>query len=119
MIDNFPKFAEIVAASFQRLVKADKVFVTAAEPDALYATYLGAFPEGTNPRYKERTEHDCSCCKQFVRRAGNAVAVGEDGRVRTIWDAAAEKAPYPYNQVAAALRDKIKFLEKKLKDGHK
>ena len=107
MIDNFPKFAEIVAANFQRLAKADKVFVTAAEPDALYATYLGAFPEGTNPRYKERTEHDCSCCKQFVRRAGNAVAVDEDGRVRTIWDAAAEKAPHPYNQVAAALRDAV------------
>lgn len=107
MIDKFPKFAEIVAASFQRLTKADKVFVTAAEPDALYAEYLRAFPEGTNPRYKERTEHDCSCCKQFVRRVGNVVAVGEDGRARTIWDAAAEKAPHPYNQVAAALRDAV------------
>lgn len=107
MINNFPAFAKIVAASFQRAAQADMVFVTGADSDALCAKYLEAFPDGTNPRFKERTEHDCSCCKQVLRRAGNVVTLDEDGRVRTIWDDAAQKAPHPYNRVAAALRDEV------------
>lgn len=108
MILNFGAFAAIVASSFQQLVNAGPVFTTGVEGDDLYATYLGAFPEGTNPIYKVRTEHDCSCCRQFIRRVGNVVAVAADGQLRTIWDAAAREARHPYDKVASALRDKVR-----------
>ena len=43
--------------------------------DELWNAYLGAFPDGANPIFRKRTEHDCSCCKSFIRTMGNVVAV--------------------------------------------
>jgi hypothetical protein len=104
MSNEFPTFARMVAMSFQRMTKTAQVFVTAVDGDALYQSYLAAFPEGTNPLVKKQTEHDCSCCKQFIRRAGNVVIVDDNKMLRTVWDDAAAKSPYPYNEVALALR---------------
>lgn len=105
MSDNkFPAFAKLVAASFQELVKDPNVFVADVDGDQLYAEYLAAFPEGTNPIFKKNTEHDCSCCKQFIRRAGAVITIDVVGVVRTVWDHALEKAPAPYGGVAERLR---------------
>lgn len=105
--DNFSAFAEMVAMSFQERVNAEGVFVADLDGDELYAAYLAAFPEGTNPVFKKNTEHDCSCCRQFVRRAGCVVAIDGDG-VLTVWDRAAESALEPYRVVAARLRDSVR-----------
>ena len=107
MVLNFPEFARIIAGSFQRFVKGGAVFVTDVKGDDLYGAYLAAFPEGTNPIFKKNPEHDCSCCKNFIRRVGNVVIINGEGRVHTIWDDAAENAPHPYSEVAKALRDKV------------
>lgn len=107
MIPNFSTFADLVADSFQKIAEGGTVFVTRIDGDDLYATYLGAFPEGTNPLFKKRTEHDCSCCKGFIRRVGNVVAVDSDGRIRTIWDKAAKEAAHPYATVAATMRTAV------------
>lgn len=102
--NHFSHFAKIVATSFQALANSSsQVFVTGVDGDTLYQNYLGAFPEGTNPLFKKATEHECSCCRQFIRRAGNVVAVNEHGVICTVWGAAAKKAPHPYNRVAEAL----------------
>jgi hypothetical protein len=103
----FPDFSKIVAASFQTAVRSPQTFVTSVDGDALYRRYLEAFPEGTDPVFKKHTEHTCSCCRHFIRRAGNVVTVDGQGRVHTIWDEAAETAPYPYDVVAAGLRDAV------------
>lgn len=99
-------FAKMVAASFQDLVKDTSVFVADLDSDALWAEYLAAFPEGTNPTFKKNTEHDCSCCRHFIRRAGGVITI-EDGKVDTVWDRAAEFAPAPYRGVASRLHDVI------------
>lgn len=103
-MDVFPIFAKIVAKSFQAIVKQPNAFVVNVDGDAMYQKYLASFPDGTNPIFKKNTEHDCSCCRQFIRRAGGVVAI-ENGKLRTVWDEAATEAPAPYNVVAAALRD--------------
>lgn len=54
-------------------------------PDVIWDTYLNAFPEGTNPVFRERREYDCNCCKNFVRRLGNVVALTPNGYM-SIWD---------------------------------
>lgn len=108
MADNFPPFAKLVASSFQDIVKNPNVFVVGVDGDALFAAYLAAFPEGTNPIFKKRPEHDCSCCRQFIRRAGSVVSMDENGAITTVWDVAAKKAEYPYDVVATALRDLVK-----------
>jgi hypothetical protein len=110
MPNHFPPFAKIVAASFQSIVKASQVFVTDVDGDALYQRYLAAFPEGTNPVFKKQTEHECSCCRHFIRRAGNVISI-ISGVVHTVWDEAAEKAPFPYNVVAAALARAVRVQD--------
>jgi len=97
---NFQVLKQAVAKQFERL-QANAMFRVAVDKDALYATYLGSFPEGTNPLYRERTEHDCSCCKQFIRAVGDAVAI-IDGKLETIWDVKVPAEP-GYQAVADAL----------------
>ena len=105
-VSKFPAFAEMVAKSFQERVKNANVFVVDLEGDDVYAKYLASFPEGTNPIFKKNTEHDCSCCKHFIRRAGCVVTI--DGGVHTVWDRAAKSAPEPYREVASRLRDMVR-----------
>lgn len=108
MTSTFPTFARIVADSFQSLVKSPHVFVADIDGDALWARYLAAFPEGTDPIFVKKTEHDCGCCKNFVRRAGAVVAI-KDGEVRTVWDAAGRHAsPGHYATVATALAEAVR-----------
>lgn len=99
-MSDFHKFAVLVHARLNALSK-NELFVT-VDGNAVFERYLASFPEGSNPIYKERTEHDCSCCKHFLRNLGNVVAV-VDGKLTSIWDVPG--AEYPYNEVAAALHE--------------
>jgi hypothetical protein len=96
----------MVAGSFQDSMKESAVFIADLDGDALWSKYLESFPEGTNPIFKKRTEHDCSCCKQFIRRAGCVITVS-NGNVRTVWDHATERAPEHYITVAATLQKAV------------
>lgn len=82
---HFAPFQQAVAKQFARLMATGQMFRTNTDKDTLWATYLASFPEGTNPIYRERTEHDCSCCRQFIKSVGNAVAF-IDGKLETVWD---------------------------------
>lgn len=70
---DFQTFSQAIAARFAEMSKHE-LFVVNVPGDQLWAAYLAAFPEGTNPIYKTNTEHDCSCCKNFIRNLGNVVA---------------------------------------------
>ena len=67
------------------LANATHLFVADVSKDEMWQTYLNAFPEGSNPIMRTRTEHDCSCCRHFMRDFGNVVSI-KDGMVNTIWD---------------------------------
>ena len=102
-IDNFPVFAKTVTTSFQALVKSPNVFVVDVDGD-LYAHYLAAFPAGSNPLFRNKTEHDCGSCKHFIRRAGTVVTVDDNGELSTVWDRAADDQDLgPYAVVASRL----------------
>lgn len=89
---NFITFKQAIAKQFDMMAKHD-LFTTKVEKDNLWATYLASFPEGSNPIYKNRTEHDCTCCKQFIRDVGNVVAI-IDGKLVSIWDIALDDMNY-------------------------
>lgn len=92
----FAPFAAKVKAKFDEMSKHE-MFV-AGNAREVWAEYLAAFPEGTNEIFRERPEHDCECCKQFVRGIGHAVAI-INGKRTSVWDL--EGLEYPYNEVAA------------------
>ena len=81
---NFAIFKTVVAKQFEKLSKLD-LFRTSITKDALWATYLSSFPAGSNPIYKTNTEHDCNCCKSFIRAIGDVVAI-IDGKLVSLWD---------------------------------
>jgi len=80
----FNHFKVAVSKQFDKMRKHD-LFRTQVEKDLLWDTYLKSFPPGSNPIFRERTEYDCQCCKQFIRAVGNVVAI-IDGKVESIWD---------------------------------
>ena len=101
---NFKLFKAAVAKQFAMMMKHD-LYVVQVEGDALWDTYLASFPEGTNPIFRERTEHDCSCCKNFIRAVGKVVAI-IDGEMVSIWDAVV--GDVNYQVVADALSKLVK-----------
>jgi hypothetical protein len=102
MLENFPTFSSAVHERFKQMSESELYVVDTVD---IFATYLAAFPEGTNPIFRERTEHDCQCCKQFIRNLGRLVTI-ENGVVGTVWDI--EGLPYPYDIVARTLSDIVK-----------
>lgn len=83
LIENFNRMAKDVTHLFE--VGVDK--------DEMWNLYLDSFPEGTNEIYRERREHDCSCCRHFIKSVGNAVII-KDNKVMTIWDFRTDDSTY-------------------------
>lgn len=107
---DFMKFKVAVAGAFQNLVeKANgNIFRTGVSKDDLWDTYLNSFPVGTNLIYRERREHDCNCCKQFIRAVGDVVGIVE-GKAMSIWDIhLSQPENQPYQIVANALSTLVK-----------
>lgn len=102
---NFPHFARLIKNRFDEMASTSNLYVVDSDRDIIYDTYLKAFPEGTNNIYRERTEHDCSCCKNFIRNVGNVIAI-QNGVISTIWDL--NGLPEPYQTVADKMSAYIK-----------
>lgn len=97
---EFKQLQNAVAKQFKAMATGP-LFQVAIDKDRLWETYLGAFPPGTNPIYKTRTEHDCSCCKHFIRTLGGVVSIVGD-ELATIWDGDIDG---PYAVVTATMAD--------------
>lgn len=97
MSENFHRLS---AAVNRRLTELSKHELFVVDGIDLFTSYLLSFPEGTNPVFRTNTEHDCSCCKSFIRNMGGVVAI-VDGKKTSIWRA--EGLPHPYDTVAAAM----------------
>ena len=100
---EFKTFKQAVQQQFGTM-QQHPLFRVASDKNLLWQTYLDSFPPGTNPIYRERTEHDCQCCKQFIRAVGDVVAI-INGQIASIWDI--EIGGY-YQVVADTLSAKVK-----------
>ena len=74
-MDGFMMFKKALQKHFDEMQKKDE----------LWNTYLDSFPAGTNEIFRERREHDCSCCRQFIKNIGSAVTI-KDNQIHTIWE---------------------------------
>ena len=103
-MSDFTKLSQAVHKRYNEIAKHE-LFTVELTGDELYAAYLAAFPEGTNPIFRERTEHDCSCCRNFIKNLGGVVAI-VDGDVLSVWDSAVTE--YPYDVVTVEMEKLVK-----------
>ena len=104
---NFSTFKHAIQRRLVQMQGTGELFVTDVDKDELWELYLSIFPDGTNPIFRERTEHDCQCCRQFIRNYGAVVAVTDHNSLMTIWDVfdytPDRGVPSPYHEVAEAM----------------
>lgn len=106
-MSNFKSFKQAVQKQFEKMMKTG-LWKTDVSKDKMWTAYLNSFPEGTNPMFRERTEHDCQCCKSFIRQCGNIVTIA-DNKVVSIWDIVLQD-DQGYQTVAKAMSDYVKLL---------
>ena len=83
---QFTEMRDKLIENFNNITKdATHLFEVNVDKDEMWNLYLDSFPAGKNEIYRERREHDCSCCRQFVKAIGNAVVI-KDNKITTIWD---------------------------------
>jgi len=99
---NFKTFKTAVATQFAAMTYGNpELYRADISGDDLWDLYLSSFPEGSDPVYRERRGHDCSCCRQFIRTVGNVVAI-QNGKLVSMWGTTVRGEP-AYQQVADAL----------------
>lgn len=105
MSATFKNYVKLMQAHINAWVNSGAMlYVVNAAPETVWFKYLDAFPEGTNRIFRERREHDCSCCRHFVKSFGDVVAL-KDGVITSIWDF---EAPEPYGTVNKKMTEFIK-----------
>lgn len=106
---NFIEMRDRLISNFQEMVKdITHLFEVDVDKEEMWNLYLGSFPVGTNEIYRERREHDCSCCRQFIKIIGNAVII-KDNQIRTIWDFQTNNSMYQpvLNALSAFIKSKL------------
>lgn len=83
---EFKNFVKLFHENFAKLTKdVEHLYEVDCDKDELWNIYLESFPEGTNKIFRKRREYDCSCCRQFIKNAGNIIVI-RDNEMHTIWD---------------------------------
>lgn len=103
---EFKSFRDQIEAQYDKLQATGNLYTVQIDKDQLWEHYLASFPAGSNPIYRERTDHDCSTCKTFIRNIGPVVAIIDDKLV-SVWDIDAPNVDLEYLEVAQAMRELI------------
>ena len=103
---EFKGFRDAVRQQFETMCNGSaRLFEVEVDKEEFWSLYLNSYPDGTNPIYRERTQHDCSCCRGFIKNIGNVVAI-KGGEVSTIWDV--NLGDSFYQVVADAMADYVR-----------
>ena len=103
---TFIEMRDLMIEHINNMVKdTNHLFECNVDKDEFYNLYLDSFPAGTNEIYRTNREHDCSCCRGFIKQLGNVVTI-KDGNVTTIWDF--ETNDSTYAPVLKAMSDYMK-----------
>ena len=115
---HFGPFGQAIEDNYRNLPEGTPVFVTNAA-DKLWDIYLGAFPE------EHRQEHNCNCCKQFIRNIGSIVTVDDNGQLHSVLWCTLQDYGY-FNPVVEALAKAVEnskitglYMNRNCSGGHR
>lgn len=77
---EFKQFRELMHKQAYSHPESPFYLIGNVDSDKLWDTYLNAFPNE-----QEKQEHNCNCCRTFIKRYGALVRLRKN-RVETIWD---------------------------------
>lgn len=97
---TFEALKALVRAQFDLMAKNGKLFVVDYDRDEIWRQYLDTFAED------ERQEHNCNCCKSFIRQVGGVVFINPNLSITTVWDVV--DAPAHYAPSIRALADYVR-----------
>lgn len=76
----FTELKKQVSDNFNRLAALGALFYITINRDRIWEEYLDGFDDPI-----EKQEHNCNCCKSFLRQYAGIVAI-QDNKVVSIWD---------------------------------
>src|SRR5687768_8985330 len=108
-VGDFQQFVRDVTTRLSVMSKGELYVVgDGLDRDSLWLTFLDSFPAGTNLRFRERSEYDCSTCRGFIKNFGNVVEI-RNGEVRSVWSRVSASDPV-FSVVAAAMDEFVGTL---------
>ena len=97
-----PKFVALrtaVQVRFDAMAEAGhNMYQSAIQKDTVWAHYMTI--DKNAPKFRERTHHDCACCKSYIRNVGR-VLFSVNGKLESIWDNL--DVPQEYQEVVLLL----------------
>jgi hypothetical protein len=97
----FTNLKKLVQEQFVAMQKLGALLQTDTNRDQIWSAYLSAFPE------ELQQEHNCNCCKSFIRQVGNVVIITPDLQIVSIWDVDVEQVSEELRAPVKALRDYV------------
>lgn len=104
---GFEYFRKKMTENFNKKAKtATHLFEVEVDKEEFWNLYLDSFAPEYNPIFRERTAHNCSACRHFIRDMGATVFIDENNEMKSIWNFGIKDKEY--NPVIKAL---AKYIE--------
>lgn len=91
---NFKEFNNKIKEQFTEMCSTGKLFRANISGDELWNTYLSSFKDEKIFRDPTSSTHNCNCCKNFIRRYGNIVAIDDNGNLISIFSGLGDCGEY-------------------------
>lgn len=86
---NFKSFKALLQQRMDYiLAKSEVLYLTDVDRDTLWDCYLNSFPNEESEQ-----EHNCNCCRQYIKNYGNLVGI-VDGKLQSIWEINADNSEF-------------------------
>ncbi len=76
---EFGVLRELIATNFNQM-KSEVIYLTDVNRDEIWQQYLSGFSE------EDKQEHNCNCCKSFIRQFGAMVTLNSVGQLVSLWN---------------------------------
>jgi len=97
---NFKQFNKQIQKQFAKMCATEMLFKVNVSWDELWDTYLLSFEDEKIFRDPDSSTHNCNCCKSFIKRYGNIVAIDSKGDLMSLFSDLGDVGEYSAPSIA-------------------